>query len=321
MTFTDSAPASYGPSCGLAPCYRRTENVGIVPVVITELKLRHVQRQVLGGDLVERAHDAALDEGLEAVNRRSVNGTDHVFALAMPNALMRVAFQPHLAPRVVGGEQVDLGADGLADKAMQRGGIRMSHNAGDNLSFALYSAHDGQFSGWATNAGSLISVFVLVLPADIGFVNFNNTHQLAKLGIDQPGADAVAHIMSRPIGAETHDTLHLKSCNAFLAGQHHVDNAEPFAETDIGILKDGADKHGEAVAAARRALLALPMKRLISHWIDLLICAARAANAHRPTARLQIRPASMVVGKQRLKLRNAHLFGELWLGHRKQLLV
>jgi hypothetical protein len=56
-------------------------------------------------------------------------------------------------------------------------------------------------------------------------------------------------------------------------------------------------------------LLALPMKRLISQWIDLLICAARAANAHRPTARLQICPASIVVGKQRLKPTANHSLG------------
>src|SRR6266403_2202575 len=38
-----------------AACYGLPENVGVLPVVMTELKLREVERQVFGGDVVIRA--------------------------------------------------------------------------------------------------------------------------------------------------------------------------------------------------------------------------------------------------------------------------
>jgi hypothetical protein len=305
-----------GAFIGSAAVDRGPENVAVFPIVIPELEFGNVQREIFGRNLVERAHNAALDEGPEPVNGLGVNGADNVLALAMPNALMRVAFQSHVAPRIIRGQQVNLRADSLADEAVQRSGIGMGHNAGDNLSLAPHGAHNGQFAGRATNAGPFVSVLVLVLPADIGFVNLDNAHQLAEGGIDQPGADAHAHVMGSTVRTETHDALHLKSGNALLAGQHHVDDAKPVAEANVGVFKDGAHQDREAVAAARRALLALPMKRLVSHWINLLIVATGAANAQRPAARLKIRAASIVVEKQRLKLRNGHLFGELRLGHR-----
>lgn len=39
---------------------RRTEYVGIVPVVVAELKFRDVQREIFGADFMERADHAAL---------------------------------------------------------------------------------------------------------------------------------------------------------------------------------------------------------------------------------------------------------------------
>ena len=50
-----------GSFCASAPCYRLSENVGVVAVVVAELKLRNVQRQILGADLVEAADDAAAE--------------------------------------------------------------------------------------------------------------------------------------------------------------------------------------------------------------------------------------------------------------------
>ena len=47
---------------------RRLENDLVLPVVIPELELVHVQWQVLGADLMERAHDAALHNGPETFN-------------------------------------------------------------------------------------------------------------------------------------------------------------------------------------------------------------------------------------------------------------
>lgn len=44
------------------------ENVRIVPIIITELKLGDVERHVLGGDLVKRANNAAFEDRPETFN-------------------------------------------------------------------------------------------------------------------------------------------------------------------------------------------------------------------------------------------------------------
>lgn len=65
---TENAPASLGPYGASATRYGCTEDVRVVPVVVAPFKLRDVKREILAADLVEAAHDAALDEGPEAVN-------------------------------------------------------------------------------------------------------------------------------------------------------------------------------------------------------------------------------------------------------------
>jgi hypothetical protein len=45
---------------------RRPEDVRVLPVVVAELELGNVQRQILVTDLVETAHDAALNQRPEA---------------------------------------------------------------------------------------------------------------------------------------------------------------------------------------------------------------------------------------------------------------
>jgi hypothetical protein len=51
------------------PANSRSKNVGIVPIVIPELKFRDVKRHILGADFVKAADDAALEDASEAFNR------------------------------------------------------------------------------------------------------------------------------------------------------------------------------------------------------------------------------------------------------------
>jgi hypothetical protein len=56
---------------------RGAEYICIRSVVISELKLRDVQRHVLGADFVECADDAALKDRPKTFNRVGVNGTNN----------------------------------------------------------------------------------------------------------------------------------------------------------------------------------------------------------------------------------------------------
>jgi hypothetical protein len=91
-----------------AACYRGSEHVGIVAVVITELKLRDVQRQIFSAHLVERTDYAALEDRPEAFNRVGVNRADNVLVLVVIDHGVRVVAQviAIAAPRV-GRQQAD----------------------------------------------------------------------------------------------------------------------------------------------------------------------------------------------------------------------
>ena len=62
---------------------RRSENVVVEAVVISELKFRDVQRQIFGADLVIAADDAALEDRPEAFNRVGVDRADNVLPRAV----------------------------------------------------------------------------------------------------------------------------------------------------------------------------------------------------------------------------------------------
>ncbi len=83
------APASQRAS---ETSYRRPENVRVLPVVIPELELGNVEGEILLGDVMERAENAAIQERPEAVNSPSVDIAPHVFATDVRDAGMLVAF-------------------------------------------------------------------------------------------------------------------------------------------------------------------------------------------------------------------------------------
>src|SRR5438093_6762555 len=74
-----------------AACYRRPENVGILPVVVPELKLREVERQVLLADVVVGADDPPLQKGPEAIEVRGMDVAAHVLTPCVTHALMGIA--------------------------------------------------------------------------------------------------------------------------------------------------------------------------------------------------------------------------------------
>lgn len=117
--------------CASAPSYCLPENVGVLPVVIPERELSHVERQVFSTDLVERPHDAALQERPEPINGASVDGADHVFGVSMLDEGVRIVGQSSIAPVFVAGQQIDFGRDCLADEALQARAVGIADDASD----------------------------------------------------------------------------------------------------------------------------------------------------------------------------------------------
>src|SRR5271165_2071644 len=92
-----------------------------------------------------------------------------------------------------------------------------------------------------------------------GGVHLYDANQLAELGISQATANAHAEVVCGAVGAEAQHALDLQGRDAFLAGQHHMDDTEPAAQPDVAVGEDGIHRDGEAIAA-RRALVALPVE-------------------------------------------------------------
>ncbi len=164
----------------------------------------------------------------------------------------------------------------------------------------------------------LILVPVLVLAADIGFIDLHDTDQLAELWIGESGADTHTHIVSCLVRAKTHHAMDLQGRNAFLAGQHEVNDLKPLAQSDVAVLEHGADQNRETVVAWT-ALIALPVKGPRLEGPYLVVAAAGALNyTIRPAAINEVSFAGVIRGKQRLELGIGHLAGEFRLAHRSR---
>lgn len=59
---------------------RRSEDIGIIPIIVAELKLRDIQRHVFGADPMEHADHATLEDRSETLDRTGVNGTGRPLA-------------------------------------------------------------------------------------------------------------------------------------------------------------------------------------------------------------------------------------------------
>ncbi len=317
----ENATVSFGSFCVSAPCYRGAEDVRVVPIIIAPCEFGHVQRQIFAADLVVAAHDAALQQRPKTVDRLGMDGTVDVLAFAMTDEFMRkqVAELP-ITGMLIGREQADFLGNGFANEPVEGRCICVFDNTRDDISLAACGTNNDQLASRpARILDLLVRMPVLVFAADISLVDFDNAHEFAELRISESCANAMAHIVRSRIGAEAHHALNLKCGNAFLARQHQIDDLEPSFETDVRIFENRTDQDGKTITALRRTFRALPMERLVSDGINVLVVATRATDAIRPTLSDEIALASIVGREQFFELRDGHLAREF--GHRSNSLA
>lgn len=293
----------------LASTNRCAENIPIEPIVVSELKLSDVQRHIFCADLMERANNATLEDRPEAFNRIGVNCADNVLPSMMVNGRVRESAWQFLVtgPRI-SRQQTYFVGNHFIDEIVNRLTCHVLQHAGDNITLALYSTNDRRF--YVAIALLFIPVAVSIFAADKCFVHFNNAAKFFHR-LHQRRADFVAHAVCGAIGAEAHLPLNLKGADAFLAGQHQMDNFEPFPERLVGVLKNRARDHRKPIArkASRSALRALPVPLAGRQVIHGGIATTRAVNAVGPAAGLQISLGRIIVPdwETRLKLAFRHL--------------
>ncbi|MFZ0695048.1 MAG: hypothetical protein WAN51_13055, partial [Alphaproteobacteria bacterium] len=296
----------------LASPDRLSENVRVQPIVVPELKFRDVERQVFAAHFVEGADHAAFNEGPEAFDCLSMDGTDDILALVVIDGRMRKIFvQIFVAHPLIGAEQTNFCRNGLANKFGQCRGADILDDASDHIAFALHGTGDDCFTHAASPAApvsALVLMPVLGFAADKSLIDFDNSHELAEIFVAERGTDAMAHIPSRPVRAEAHHAMNLEGADPLLARQHEVDHAEPVAKRFIGVLENGADEMGEAVTLPLGiALVALPGPRLRGDGEYPDISTTRTGDTLGPPMADKVGTASVLVWKRLFPLSNGHL--------------
>src|SRR5579885_113843 len=288
-----------------AACYRGSKNIGVVAVIIAKLELCDVEGQIFAAYLVVGANNAALHDRPEAFNRICVNGTHNIVSRALADHLMRIlsAKQP-IARVFVCGEQAHLVRYGLANETVQCRGVRGIDDTRDDIPLAANCTDDRMLAG-ADTAGTsvaLIAMLVRGFTANVGFVHFDDAHELTEfLGL-QGRALAMANGPSGLVRAESHEAVNLPRTHSLLAGQHQVNDLEPVTQINFRVLENRADKTRKTIRATLAAIRAFPFEFHGLKLIDVLRAASRAANAARPAASDQIVVASFLVRKHLLKL-------------------
>src|ERR1700675_3897802 len=101
-----SAPANIF-AATLASVYRRSEDVGVEAVIVTELKLRDIERKIFCADLVECANHATLEDRPEGLNRIRVDRADNVTMRGVVNGLARIVDQAVVHSAFIGRQQTN----------------------------------------------------------------------------------------------------------------------------------------------------------------------------------------------------------------------
>src|SRR5712691_10417305 len=91
-----------------ASANRLAEDVFVIAIVVAELELGDVQRQILRADLVECSDDAALEDRPEAFNRVGVDRANDVLAQRVVDDAVRVSgVQPAIPNPLIGAKQAN----------------------------------------------------------------------------------------------------------------------------------------------------------------------------------------------------------------------
>jgi hypothetical protein len=258
-----------------ASCQDRFEDVRILPVVVTELEFRKVERQIFLTHIVIRAHDAPFQQRPERFDVLSVNLPTYVFTLTVAyNFMLR---NKSIARVLIGCNEVNIVCDYLAHKTIERWSIGVLDYLARDVALPADSSNNCGFAGKATSALYLfVPMAVAVLAANERFVYLDGAHELRKVCILHCGADALADIPSRFVGARTDHPMNLKGRDAFLALAHQIDNLEPRYERDVCVLENGLSNYREPIAVLL-AISALPVESLFQR-VNLIVATTRTLN-------------------------------------------
>jgi hypothetical protein len=304
----------------LASFNRRSEDIGVLTIVVPKLKFGYVQMQIFLAYLVISSNNAAFENRPEAFDCIGMNRANDMLANGVIDRLVReAALQTAIAGISIGAEKANAIGDGFAYESFKSVPVSTFNDTSDDITLALDCASYWRLASISAPSRStfLVPMPVLIAAADVGFINLNDAAELFDV-LDHGGSNLVAHEPSSLVRAEAHIAEDLEGTHALLANQHKVRDSIPIFQRLIRVLKDCAGQVRETITcgAAGGAYRALPMVAG-GEGIDLEITAARARNAIRPAPDYKVRNAIVLSLKQRVELGRCHLMDCFRTGHTK----
>src|SRR6266404_5543466 len=160
-------------------------------------------------------------------------------------------------------------------------------------------------SSRASRASSLMSAAAALIGSALAW--FQRSTRFGSIS-----AKAHAHIPSGLIRAGSEHAMDLVCADAFLAGQHQVQDSIPHEQRLLGFLEDGSSLEREAIrrAVIFAALFALPMPRARLARVNTLVKVARGAYTSGPAPTVEVRATSLFVRKHPVEISKGHLTHE-----------
>src|SRR5208283_1140132 len=207
-----------------ASCYELAKHIRVLAMIVTELKLREVQRKILRADIVVCPDHTTLEQRPERFHVVGVHVAANILASAMADGFVWEPYrvQMRVTTMLVRSHQINRATDGLTDETVKRNCVGIL----DHLASDVALPADGSDNANLARTDStryvalLVPVAILVLATNERFVDFNHAHQFLKVVILHRGANPMAHIPRGLFLLESHNPLNVQGANALLRIQH-----------------------------------------------------------------------------------------------------
>jgi len=222
------------------------EDMRIITIVVTPLKLFYVAIHVLNAHLVKRPYDGTLKQAPYALNAVRVNIPYNPFLFRVIDGLVTGVV---ICNSDVGTKFVRVNGLGLIlyssfDKVM------------DSLFPDVWDTLDTDFPAPLNSTGNpclvtfIAVTYIFFLSAYQRLIYFNHADKSRtfKWLIPHRLTDTMAEIPGGLVG-NPESTLHLVSGDSFLGFTHEVDSDKPFTQRQVGIVHDSSAHNGELVSA------------------------------------------------------------------------
>jgi len=270
--------------------YEAVEPIEGVPrhiaLVEPESELVNVAAKMLRADVMERAVNPALQDGPDALDPIGCHVIPDVLSGAVHDALV---LEQRANDAVISAGIIRVNSRAWRDHAIEKvfGGIRVNRFDGQRYGVpaALPHTDNGSLADRAaTGVQFLVLVLVGFLPADVGFVDFDDAGELAEIlaaRLAQPAEDE-----PRGLLRDANFLRQLHRRDALARGHNEIHRVNPLVQRNVRPLENSAGANREilfALVAAVEAAFAL--RDPLAETTDRAARTIRPEPAFKPDAR------------------------------------